>query len=181
MSAELASAPAIRAVPVPSAATAAASVFLSLLLFARYGLTAEAFLAAFAATILVVASAEDLRRRIIPNRLVLPAWGVLLAAQLLTAPDRWGEYVLASLGGALVFLVPALLFPAGLGMGDVKLVLFIGAAVGAEIIPALLIGTLSAACFGLALLLLMGARARRLAFPFGPFLAAGAITALLFL
>ena len=180
MSAEL-SAPAVRAVPVPHAATAAASLFLSLLLLARYGLTAEGFAAAFAATVLVVASAEDLRRRIIPNRLVLPAWGVLLAAQLLASPDHWGEYLLASLGGAILFLVPALLFPAGLGMGDVKLVLFIGAAVGAEIVPTLLIGTLSAAFFGLALLLWMGPRARRIAFPFGPFLAVGAVVALLFL
>ena len=181
MSAELAPAQAVRAVPVPHAAAVAASLLLSLLLLARYGLTAEGFIAAFAATVLIFASAEDLRRRIIPNRLVLPAWGVLLAAQLLASPDHWGEYVLASLGGALLFLIPALLFPAGLGMGDVKLVLFIGAAVGAEIVPALLIGTLSAACFGVALLLLMGSRGRRLAFPFGPFLAIGAVAALLFL
>jgi leader peptidase (prepilin peptidase)/N-methyltransferase len=152
----------------------------SLLLFVRYGFAAEAFIASFVATVLVVASAEDLRRRVIPNRLILPAWIITLSAQLLASPDRWREWVAASLGAALLLLVPALLYPAGLGMGDVKLVLLIGAAVGEQIIPALLIGTLGGACFGIALMAWKGSRARRMIFPLGPFLAAGAITVLIF-
>jgi leader peptidase (prepilin peptidase)/N-methyltransferase len=134
----------------------------------------------FVVAVLVVLSWYDVRQRIIPNRIVLPAWIAVLAAQLLLHPDQWLEWLLASMLTALVFLVPALLYPAGFGMGDVKLVGLLGAALGYGVLNGLLIGTLLAAVFAAGLLVRGGAAARRTTFAYGPFLAAGGVAALLF-
>jgi leader peptidase (prepilin peptidase)/N-methyltransferase len=128
-----------------------------------------------------VISRHDLERHIIPNRIVLPAWIAVLLAHLALHPHHWAEWLIASFGAALFFLVFALAYPAGLGMGDVKLALFIGAAVGYAVVSALLLGTLAAGLVGAFMLFKEGSAARKRAIPLGPFLAAGAIVVLLFL
>jgi leader peptidase (prepilin peptidase)/N-methyltransferase len=129
--------------------------------------------------VLAVLSWYDLRLRIIPNRIVLPAWGAVLFAQILLHPADWAQWLVASGATASIFLVPALLYPAGLGMGDVKLVGLIGAALGYAVLTGLFIGTLLAALFAVALLIRNGTAARRATLPYGPFLAAGAAAVLL--
>jgi leader peptidase (prepilin peptidase)/N-methyltransferase len=74
-----------------------------------------------------------------------------------------------------------LVYRGGLGMGDVKLVAFIGAALGENVVAALVIGTLLSAVVAGAILFREGSAARKRAIPLGPFLAAGAIIVLLFL
>jgi len=157
------------------------AAFLSLLGAIRYGIHAETFVVVFVIAVLVVISRHDLERHIIPNRLVVPAWIVVLLAQLAIYPDRWLEWTLGSLGAGLFFLVVLLAYPAGLGMGDVKLALLLGAALGWAVVAALLIGTLAAGVVSLGLLIAYGSSARKRAIPLGPFLAAGAIVVLLFL
>ena len=88
--------------------------------------------------ILVVLSWYDLRLRIIPNRIVLPAWALVLAFELLLRPGDWVEWIAASTAAAGLFLLPALVYPAGLGMGDVKLAGLIGATLGYRVFTALL-------------------------------------------
>jgi leader peptidase (prepilin peptidase)/N-methyltransferase len=181
---ELVAAPAareLRLVRLPLRVSLGTATAVSILLFARLGFGAEAVIDSLAAVVLVAASAEDLRRRVIPNRLIVPAWILMLALHTVVYPERWREWLAASLGVGMLFLLPSLLYPAGLGMGDVKLVLFIGAALGQNVVPALLIGTLAAAAFGLCLLARRGSHARQLVFPLGPFLAGGAIISLVFL
>jgi Flp pilus assembly protein protease CpaA len=56
--------------------------------------------------VLVAVSATDLERRIIPNRIVLPATVVLLGAQTVLDPSV--EWIVAGVGAALFFLVAAL-------------------------------------------------------------------------
>lgn len=144
----------------------------------RFGLSARGLIDAFAAAVLVVLAAIDLERRILPNVIVLPAAGIVYAAQLAFFPDHALEWTLASLGCALFFLATLLAYPAGLGMGDVKLGLLLGAALGASVIAALFFGLLAAALLGVILLLSRGASARKTAIPLGPFLAAGALIVL---
>jgi leader peptidase (prepilin peptidase)/N-methyltransferase len=67
-----------------------------------------------------------------------------------------------------------------MGMGDAKLALLIGAALGYAALTALLLGTLASGLVAAALLLKEGLSARKRAIPLGPFLAAGAVLALLF-
>jgi leader peptidase (prepilin peptidase)/N-methyltransferase len=162
-------------------ATIAVAAFLSLLGAIRYGVRAETPVVVFVISVLVVISRIDLERRIIPNRIVLPAWIAVLLAHLAIHPAHWLEFLVASFGAGLFFLVVALVYPAGLGMGDVKLALLIGAALGWAVVGALLLGTLSAGVFGAILLFKEGSSARKRAIPLGPFLAGGAIAVLLFL
>jgi leader peptidase (prepilin peptidase)/N-methyltransferase len=162
-------------------ATIAFAGFLSLLVAIRYGVRAETPVLIFVVTVLVVISRVDLERRIIPNRIVLPAWIAVLLAHLAIHPAHWLEFLVASFGAGLFFLVIALVYPAGLGMGDVKLALLIGAALGWAVVGALLLGTLAAGVFGGILLFKEGSSARKRAIPLGPFLAGGAIVVLLFL
>jgi leader peptidase (prepilin peptidase)/N-methyltransferase len=162
-------------------ATIAVAGFLSLLGAIRYGVRAETPVVVFVISVLVVISRVDLERRIIPNRIVLPAWIAVLLAHLAIHPAHWLEFLVASFGAGLFFLVVALVYPAGLGMGDVKLALLIGAALGWAVVGALLLGTLSAGLFGAILLFKEGSSARKRAIQLGPFLAAGAIVILLFL
>ena len=128
---------------------------------------------------LAVLSAIDVEERRIPNAIVLPAAAAMLALQIALAPDHALEWTLAALGAAGLLLVLALVNPAGLGMGDVKLALLLGAALGGGVVAALVVGSSLAALYGLLRLVRHGAAARRSTFPYAPFLAAGAAIVLL--
>jgi leader peptidase (prepilin peptidase) / N-methyltransferase len=162
----------------PGAATALLAASLVALSFARFGLGGEAFVAAFVAAVLVVLSAIDLERRILPNRIVLPSAALVLAAQSALFPDRALEWLLAALGASLFLLLPLFVNPAGMGMGDVKLALLLGAALGKGVVTALVIGFVAVVPVAAYLLLRHGTSARKAAIPFGPFLAFGALVAL---
>jgi leader peptidase (prepilin peptidase) / N-methyltransferase len=141
-----------------------------------FGLSAEAAIAAFFCSVLVAVSAIDLEHRIIPNRIVLPATVLVLVAN--TMRDLSPEWALAALGGSGFLLAAALAYPAGMGMGDVKLALLMGAALGRTVSVALMAGMLAAMIPSLFLLARHGAKARKMGIPFGPFLAIGSIVAL---
>jgi leader peptidase (prepilin peptidase)/N-methyltransferase len=112
----------------------------------------------------------------VPNRIVVPAAAIVLAAQTLLHPSV--EWVVAAFAAALFLFVPAMVYPAGLGMGDVKLALLLGAMLGAEVGVALMVGLLAAFLPSLALLALRGRAARKIAIPFAPFLAFGGLVGL---
>lgn len=148
--------------------------------FLAFGLTADAFVAAFFVATLVVLSAIDFERHILPDKIVLPATGVVLAAQIALHPDRTVEWVLAALGASLFLFVALIAYPKGMGMGDVKLCLLLGAALGKLVVVALMLGMLAALVPAVVLVARHGAAARKMAIPFGPFLAFGAVVALFF-
>src|SRR5262249_16853910 len=81
----------------------------------RFGLPWDAGVAAFFCIALVAVSATDIERRIIPNRIVLPAAAVVLAANTMLHPSV--EWAAAGLGAALFLFVAALAYPGGMGMG----------------------------------------------------------------
>jgi leader peptidase (prepilin peptidase)/N-methyltransferase len=142
----------------------------------RFGLHPEALVAAFFCLALVAVSATDLEHRIIPNRIVLPAAAVVLVAQ--TAVDPSPEWAIAAVAAAAFLLAAALVYPAGMGMGDVKLCLLLGAMLGRTVPIALFVGTFSALAPGIVLLVRHGQKARKMGIPLGPFLALGAVVAL---
>ena len=148
--------------------------------FLRFGLTADAFLAAFFCSTLVVLSAIDFERHILPDKIVLPSAGIVLAAQLVLHPDMWLEWMLAALGAAAFLFAALLAYPKGMGMGDVKLCLLLGAMLGKLVLVALMIGMVAALVPAVILLARHGGAARKMAIPFGPFLAFGAVIALFF-
>src|SRR5262249_62310227 len=117
-----------------------------------------------------VLTATDLEYRLIPNVIVLPATGVLLAAQIALYPDHTLEWILASLFAGLFFFVPLLIFPTGMGMGDVKLAALLGAVLGKSVAAAILVGLLAGAAYSIYVLVREGMSARKKAIAYGPFL-----------
>jgi leader peptidase (prepilin peptidase)/N-methyltransferase len=142
----------------------------------KFGLSGRVAVAAFFCAVLVAITATDLTHRIVPNRIVVPAAAVVLLAQ--TALEPRPEWALAALGGGLFLFVAAVVYPAGMGMGDVKLALLMGAALGKTLPVALLGGMFFALVPSLYLLARHGSAARKMGIPFAPFLALGSVVAL---
>jgi leader peptidase (prepilin peptidase) / N-methyltransferase len=141
-----------------------------------FGLSGRMVVSAFFCAVLVAISAIDLTHRIIPNRIVVPAFGVVLVAQTLLDPSP--EWTLGALGASGFLFLAVLAYPTGMGMGDVKLALLMGAMLGRTVPVALMIGMLAALVPAVFLLARHGSKARKMGIPFGPFLALGSVVAL---
>jgi leader peptidase (prepilin peptidase)/N-methyltransferase len=146
--------------------------------FLSFGLSGKAFVASLFCAALVTVSATDLSHRIVPNVVVLPAAVFVLVA--MTALEPSPEWVLGAFGASFFLFLAALAYPKGMGMGDVKLALLLGAMLGRTVPVALMIGMLSALVPSLFLLARHGGAARKMAIPFAPFLAFGGLVALFF-
>ena len=156
-----------------------AAALLSGAVLLRYGVEAHVLVALLTVNVLVAVSRHDIERRTIPNRIVLPAWLAVLIANIALHPSRWWEWLAAGAGAAGVFLAFAVISRGGVGMGDVKLVGFLGAALGSDILLALVIGTAASGVLAAAILIRQGAAGRKQTYALGPFLAAGGIIVLL--
>jgi leader peptidase (prepilin peptidase)/N-methyltransferase len=143
-----------------------------------FGVSVEALVNAAGCAVIVAVTVTDLERRIVPNRIVVPALAVALVVQ--TARDPSVEWVVSALGAGGFFLLLALVNPAGLGMGDVKLAAFLGAWLGYAVAVALFVGALLGAVPALVLLARRGSEARTTTLPYVPALAAGAVVGLFF-
>ncbi len=156
-----------------------------------YGITF--FIVAAGVSLLLVVAIIDLEHRLILNRMVLPAMVVLLAVSPFWTElgiDR--EFVVdnvylasflnslaAGIGAFVIFSVVAIIFPAGMGGGDVKMAGMLGLMVG---YPGIILTLWGAVVLGGAVaitLLVLGRRSRKDAIPFGPFLSMGGIAALI--
>jgi leader peptidase (prepilin peptidase) / N-methyltransferase len=146
--------------------------------FWYFGLTGDALVAAYFCAVLVALSAIDVERRILPNAIVLPSFVLVLSAQIALHPDQTLEWVLGALGASLFLFAALLAYPKGMGMGDVKLALLLGAMLGKLVGVGLMVGMLAALGLSVVLFAQHGAAARKMAIPFGPFLAFGSIVAL---
>jgi leader peptidase (prepilin peptidase) / N-methyltransferase len=142
----------------------------------RFGLHPEALVASFFCLALVTVSATDLEYRLIPNRIVLPAAGVVLVAQTAVHPSP--EWAIAAAAACAFLLAAALAYPAGMGMGDVKLALLLGAMLGRTVPVALFVGMAVALVPGVYFLARYGSRGRKMGVPLAPFLAVGSLVAL---
>jgi leader peptidase (prepilin peptidase) / N-methyltransferase len=138
----------------------------------------RAVVAAFAGSTLVVLSAIDIERGIIPNRIVLPAAAIVLVAQVALFPGQASEWALAAVLAALALMIPQLLGRSWMGMGDVKLALLLGATLGWGVLGAVPIAFLCTFPVAVLVLLRGGLAARKTTIPFGPFLALGALIVL---
>jgi leader peptidase (prepilin peptidase) / N-methyltransferase len=128
----------------------------------------------FAAMLIAVAGI-DLDHRIIPNKILLPSaiWG--LAATIAFRPDNVDDALIAGAAAFGALLLAALAYPAGMGMGDVKLAGVMGIYLGSGVAPAMLVAFLAGSIVGLAIIAREGRDARKKGIPFGPFLAFGGL------
>jgi prepilin signal peptidase PulO-like enzyme (type II secretory pathway) len=128
---------------------------------------------------LAVVTVTDLRRRLIPNRVLGTAAALGLPLLAGADPAALPGRLAAALAAGGVFLAIALARPGGFGLGDVKLIAAMGLFLGSGVLGAVLVALLGASLAGLVLFIRHGSAAAKLMIPFGPFLAIGGFLALL--
>ncbi|RLB97821.1 MAG: prepilin peptidase [Deltaproteobacteria bacterium] len=150
----------------------------------RFGPGGAAVVAFALMAVLLAVSCIDIDHRISPDRVILPAAALLYPAAAVLTPLSWRQGLVGAFTGAgILYLVAAgyrlLTRREGMGMGDVKLMVLIGAVIGWQgavftLFAAAFYGTLA----GL-LAMVRSGRGLKTAIPFGPFLSLGAATYLL--
>ena len=131
------------------------------------------------AALLIAIAAIDAEHRVIPNRLVVPAAAWAVVSAVLVRLGDLPELVAWGAGAFAFFLLAAVIYPAGMGMGDVKLAGVLGLYLGSAVVPALFIAFLTGSVYGVAVMTRQGTRGRKHAVPFGPFLALGGLVGIL--
>jgi leader peptidase (prepilin peptidase)/N-methyltransferase len=130
--------------------------------------------------VLVPVALIDLDHRIIPNKITLPAAVAAVAIGGVLKPPGVPEQLIAGAGAGGFLLVFVLLYPRGMGMGDVKLAAVLGLFLGRYVAIAILAAVLAGTVVGTCIMARTGVeQGRKTAVPFGPFLALGGIVALL--
>jgi leader peptidase (prepilin peptidase) / N-methyltransferase len=145
----------------------------------RFGADRDVWLGLAFVLLLVPITFIDLDHRIIPNKLTL--LGAIVAPALVIAfeSDDLAEHLIAGAAAGGFFLLAALAYPAGMGMGDVKLAAVMGLFLGRTVGPALLVALLAGSVVGAIIIARVGrAQGRKTAVPFGPFLAFGGVAGL---
>jgi leader peptidase (prepilin peptidase)/N-methyltransferase len=143
------------------------------------GLDADLLLELPFVAMLVAVAAIDLEHRIVPNRILAPAAVYAIAAQALVDAGQLPAHLIAGAAAFLALLLAALAYPAGMGMGDVKLAGVMGLFLGASVAPALFVAFLAGTAFGLVAIARDGCEARGRGLPFAPFLALGGLVGVL--
>ena len=129
-------------------------------------------------SILIVLSFYDLKYLKLPNLLIFISYSLGIINFLILYLNLQLIYGLAF--GFCFFYLLYLLFPKGIGFGDVKLAGAIGLFLGFRLtILAVLLSFFSGAIVGL-LLIALGKKTMKDPIPFGPFLAFGAIFSMFF-
>jgi len=130
-------------------------------------------------TMLAAVALTDLEQRIIPNKILLAGAILCLAIAVPTDPGGLPERAIAAIAAGGLFFLVALAYPAGMGLGDVKLAAVMGLFLGRGVAPAILFALLIGSLVGVALMARHGSGARKMAIPFGPFLALGGVVGML--
>jgi len=127
-------------------------------------------------TALVPITLIDLELRLIPNRITLPAAVAAVLAAVILDVSFVPEQLIAGAAAGGFFLLAALAYPRGMGMGDVKLAGMLGLYLGRAVAPAIFAGLIAGVVVGAVIVARKGAReGRKTAVPFGPFLALGGV------
>lgn len=136
------------------------------------------FLGLVFVTMLAAVTLTDLEFHLIPNKILAAALATGVGIVALSDPASFAERGIAlGAAGGLMLLV-ALVYPAGMGMGDVKLTGVMGFFLGKSVAPALISGLFAGAVVGMALIIAKGAEGRKAGIPFGPYLAIGGLVGL---
>jgi len=157
--------------------------------YRQYGLSVEFAIITFYCCLFIVLGVIDLEHKLILNKIVYPMAIVALIISILlpqsgntSIPLPWPRAVNGVIGSAIGFaflVIPALVYPAGMGWGDVKMAALIGLATGFPLVFVALLTGIILGGITAGILLLLKIKKRKEAIPFGPFLALGAVTALL--
>ncbi len=148
------------------------NALLYVLIYISFGFSLKSLAGIILTSVLIVVSFIDLEFLIIPNIIVLPFTIVGLLISLLSNFNSWWISLSFCFGGFVFMFIIHLIYPKGLGMGDVKLTLMLGAFLVRDIVFALFSGFVLGALAGLILIILKKKKLKQF-IPFGPFLATG--------
>lgn len=165
--------------PLVEAGTALAFALVALATGPSWVLPAYLYGAAIAIALTLI----DIETHRLPNVIVLGSYPVVVALLAVAAwgTGDWGSLVRALLGGAALFafyLLLVIVYPAGMGLGDVKLAAIIGAYLASVGWGTLVVGGFAGFLLGgIFSVVLVGARSagRKTAIPFGPWMLLGAV------
>lgn len=150
----------------------------------RFGPTPLLLLKSLWVAVLVYVIFFDLEHRLILDRVMYPSMAAAVVASILTPHPGWVNAIVTGVGAGAVFLLLALvggvIFRAEvLGIGDVKLALFMGLILGFPwTLQALLLGILLAGVLSI-LLIAIRVKGLRDTIAYGPYLCAGTLIVLL--
>ena len=129
--------------------------------------------------VLVPVTFIDIDHRIIPNKITLIGAIAAIAIVALWHTDDLPEHLIAAAAAGGFLLLAALAYPAGMGMGDVKLAGVMGLFLGRNVGPAMFAGLILGSVVGALIIARKGRQeGRKTAIPFGPYLAAGGLVGL---
>jgi len=148
------------------------------LLFYYYGLTVHMLLLSLYMAILILVTVIDLEHRLVLNKVILPSILFAFVASFFTPNLTWMQALVGGLTGFLFFYLVAILYPGGMGAGDVKLAAFVGLITGFPAVVVALVVTMFAGGIVSLFLILTRIRSMRDAIPYGPFLVIGGAFAL---
>jgi leader peptidase (prepilin peptidase) / N-methyltransferase len=154
-------------------------VLYALVMWARWDDASGIALGIVLVTVLIPIAIIDFEHRIIPNRITGPAAVVAILIGVLFDQDFVVEQLIAGAAAGGFFLLAAIAYPRGMGMGDVKLAGMMGLYLGRAVGFAVLVGLVAGVLVGSVIMARVGVKAgRKQQVPFGPFLALGGIIAI---
>lgn len=164
-------------IPISYPVVEAATAVLFGAAFYAFGVSFQLVPALVLILVLILLAGTDYEHRLLPNVIVGPATVLGLVFSAFLRPEWWWVYPLAALVLAGMLFLLAIIYPGGMGMGDVKMGGMLGAFLGPYAALAVFIGALTGAIAG-GILMATGKMPRRTALPFGVFMSLGGLVTL---
>jgi leader peptidase (prepilin peptidase)/N-methyltransferase len=147
----------------------------------KFGADSDVWLPLVFVLLLIPITLIDLEFTIIPNSLTLIGAVAGIALTAAFNSDHLVAHLIAGAAAGAFFLIAAIVYPAGMGMGDVKLAGVMGLVLGRAVEPAIFAALLLGTIVGAGVMARYGVReGRKKGIPFGPWLAAGSLVGLFF-
>jgi leader peptidase (prepilin peptidase) / N-methyltransferase len=162
------------------AVEAGTALLCGLVALAKWGDGVEVWLGLVLVLLLVPITLIDLERHIIPNQIVAVGSVAAVALLAFSDPGALPGHAIAAVAAGGFLLVAAIAYPAGMGMGDVKLAFMLGLFLGRAVAPAMFVAFVVGTLVGAAIMARHGvAKGRKMGIPFGPYLALGGLVGVL--
>ena len=160
-------------------AVEAATALLCALVVVKFGADSDVWLPLVFVLLLIPITLIDLEFTIIPNSLTLIGAVAAIALTAAFQSDHLVAHLIAGAAAGGFFLIAAIVYPAGMGMGDVKLAGVMGLVLGRAVAPAIFAALLLGTVVGATVIARYGvSEGRKKGIPFGPWLAAGSLVGL---
>lgn len=141
------------------------------------GWSGELVVALTIISMFIIIIVSDINYMLIPDKILLWFAGIFLLERIIWPLTPWWDSLLGAAVGFVLLLIIALVSKGGMGGGDVKLYALLGFILGTKLVLlSFFLSTLFGAVIG-GFALLFKIVKRRQPIPFGPFIAAGTLTA----